>query len=375
MRLLLITQKVDRDDWVLGFVHTWLERLAARAERLDVLAGRTGRFALPPNVRVFSLRGRTGASRAQLLLRWHALMRRLMAAGQDAVLAHMCPHYAILAAPYARLAGVPLGLWYTHRSVDWRLRLAHALVDVVLTASRESFRLPSQKVRILGHGIDTAAFSPGPAPEGPPVVLSAGRISPAKGHDVVLDAAARLITRAGVPPFEVQIAGEVHVAADAAYRARLEARTAQPDLAGRVRWLGAVPYVRMPAAYRSATVFVNCSDTGSLDKTVLEAMACGTPVLTSNEAFAALLREERLGRLPAGLDGSLTFPRRDVVTLAEKLAALLALDAASRAALGTRLRRIVVEAHDLDVLAQRIVDALAPTGARAAARRPMQAPD
>ncbi len=374
MRLLLITQKVDRDDWVLGFVHTWLERLATRAGRLDVLAGRAGRVALPSNVRVFALRRRAGVSRARLLLRWHALMRRLMAEGQDAVLAHMCPHYAILAAPYARLAGVPLGLWYTHRSVDWRLRLAHALVDVVLTASRQSFRLPSRKVRILGHGIDTAAFSPGPVPDGQPVVLSAGRISPAKGHDVVLDAAARLITRAGVPPFEVQLAGEVHVAADAAYRARLAARAAQPDLAGRVRWLGAVPHVRMPAVYRGATVFVNCSDTGSLDKTVLEAMACGTPVLTSNEAFVALLREEQLGPLPSGLGGSLTFPRRDAAALAEKLAALLALDAAPRAALGARLRRIVVEEHDLDVLAQRIIEALAPAGARAAAR-PMQAPE
>jgi glycosyltransferase involved in cell wall biosynthesis len=371
MRLLLITQKVDRDDWVLGFVHTWLERLAARVDRLDVLAGRTGRVALPSNVRVFALRQSAGVSRARLLLRWHALMRRLMAEGQDAVLAHMCPHYAILAAPYARLAGVPLGLWYTHRSVDWRLWLAHALVDVVLTASQESFRLPSRKVRILGHGIDTTAFSPGPVPEGPPVVLSAGRISPTKGHDVVLDAAARLAAYPQVPPFEVHVAGEVHVAADAAYRARLEARAAQPDLAGRVRWLGAVPHARMPVVYHSARVFVNCSDTGSLDKAVLEAMACGTPVLTSNEAFVKLLREDRLGPLPPVLGGSLTFPRRDTEALADKLAALLTLGAAQRAALGARLRRIVVEEHDLDVLAQRIVEALAPAGVGEAARRPM----
>lgn len=371
MRLLLITQKVDQDDWVLGFVHTWLERLAACVERLDVLAGRTGRSALPPNVRVFALRQRPHASRAQLLLRWHTLMRQLMGEGQDAVLAHMCPHYAILAAPYVRSARVPLGVWYTHRRVDWRLRLAHALADIVLTASRESFRLGSRKVRILGHGIDTAAFSPGPVPEGPPVVLSAGRISPAKGHDVVLDAAARLAAYVQVPSFEVHVAGEVHVAADTAYRARLEARAAQPDLAGRVRWLGAVPHACMPAVYRSAAVFVNCSDTGSLDKAVLEAMACGTPVLTSNEAFVELLREGRLGSLPSELGGSLTFPRRDTGALAEKLAALLELDAAARAHLGVRLRRIVVEEHDLDTLAQRIVEALAPGGMQEAARRPL----
>jgi glycosyltransferase involved in cell wall biosynthesis len=263
----------------------------------------------------------------------------------------------VLAAPYARLAGVPLGLWYTHRSADWRLRLAHPLVDVVLTASKESFRLPSRKVRVLGHGIDTGTFSPGDAPAQPPLVLSAGRISPAKGHHVALDAAARLLGRSGAS-LRVQIAGDLHVPSDAAYRQQLCEQAARPPLDGRVDWLGAVPYGQMPALYRSAAAFVNCSDTGSLDKTVLEAMACATPVLVSNEAFRELLTERHLGPLPATLDGALTFPRGNAAALAQKLAAVLALAPDERAALGQALRRVVVSEHDLDVLAQRIVQAL-----------------
>ena len=46
--------------------------------------------------------------------------------------------------------------------------------------------------------------------------------------------------------------------------------------------------------YQSGDLFVNLSDTGSLDKAVLEAMACGLKILTSNEAFKSVLKEENI---------------------------------------------------------------------------------
>jgi glycosyltransferase involved in cell wall biosynthesis len=44
------------------------------------------------------------------------------------------------------------------------------------------------------------------------------------------------------------------------------------------------------ALYETASLHVNVSDTGSMDKTVLEALACGCPVVTSNIAFFDLLK-------------------------------------------------------------------------------------
>ena len=49
-------------------------------------------------------------------------------------------------------------LWYTHKAVNWKLKLAEKLVDKIFTASKESFRLPSKKVEITGHGIDLEKF-------------------------------------------------------------------------------------------------------------------------------------------------------------------------------------------------------------------------
>ncbi len=58
---------------------------------------------------------------------------------------------------------------------------------------------------------------------------------------------------------------------------------------GRVRVHGAVPHGDMPRLLGQADAFINLSDTGSLDKGVLEALAVGCTVLTGNEAFRDLL--------------------------------------------------------------------------------------
>ncbi|MDP6540622.1 MAG: glycosyltransferase family 4 protein, partial [Planctomycetota bacterium] len=106
---------------------------------------------------------------------------------------------------------------------------------------------------------------------------------------------------------------------------------------------------------------VNASLTGSLDKTLLEAMACGRPVVSCSDAAAGALAP--LGDAAAGL----LFAPGDAVELAERVERLLASDRAERAALAARLREIVREGHEVDVLMERLVEEMeaACTGAGA----------
>src|SRR3989344_7209303 len=53
--LLILTQKVDRDDPVLGFFHGWLVEFARRFERITVVCLEEGVHSLPKNVEVLSL--------------------------------------------------------------------------------------------------------------------------------------------------------------------------------------------------------------------------------------------------------------------------------------------------------------------------------
>src|SRR5439155_1489476 len=58
-----------------------------------------------------------------------------------------------------------------------------------------------------------------------------------------------------------------------------------------VRLVGPLPQRETPALYRDAFLHLNLSETGSMDKSVLEALACGCPALTSNPAFGSLLAD------------------------------------------------------------------------------------
>jgi hypothetical protein len=63
MNLLVITYKVDPADPLVGFVTGWLEALAARLRRVDVICPAQGRAALPQNVAVHSLGKERGTSK------------------------------------------------------------------------------------------------------------------------------------------------------------------------------------------------------------------------------------------------------------------------------------------------------------------------
>ena len=87
-------------------------------------------------------------------------------------------------------------------------------------------------------------------------------------------------------------AGPPLYSSDVAHAETLRERSRALGVAERVDFLGAVPYESMPVEYRGAWALAHTSATGSLDKVVLEAMACGTPVVStapsSRTAFGSL---------------------------------------------------------------------------------------
>lgn len=348
MHLVILTQVLDRDDAVLGFFHGWCEAFADHVDRLTVFAQRVGRVELPDQVQVRSLGKESGGGRGTMLKRlWSGLFSLRGGQRPDAVLAHMVPKFVLYAAPLCKPRGVPMYLWYTHKGVDRNLRMAVPLVRRVFTASAESFRMSGQERRVVitGHGIDCERFAPGQQARTVDV-LSVGRLAPSKAQDELLEALARLPE---LP--RVEIAGDILLPGDAAYRDQLHA-FASERLNGAVTFLGSVAWPDVADAMRRARVLVNTSRTGSLDKVVLEAMACGTLPLTCNESFAPVFGPE-LSRL-------LMFPRDEPGALSESLARLLSLPEPERAALAGRLRDLVLAQHDLRRLIPRLLAEMEP---------------
>ncbi len=263
----------------------------------------------------------------------------------------MVPRYALLARRPGRRAGAGLYLWYTHAGVDGRLRRAIRAVDKVFTASPESLRVDTEKRVVTGHGIDLVHFSNGEngkaAPERPTRILAVGRLTPRKDPLTAIDATAILVARGH--DVHLDLVGSGLTEADKGYLRTVEDEIRLGSLEGRVQRPGSVPYREVPQYYRRATVVVNTSLTGSLDKVVLEAMAMGRPVLTCNEAALPLFTE-------LGEDAEkLAFQPGNATQLADRIEALLALTQDERDALGARLRAIVARDHEVDALVRRLV--------------------
>lgn len=286
MKILIITQKIDRNDSVLGFFCRWVEEFSKHCEQVTVIALGVGVHNLPKNVRVFSLGKERGTSRFGYLynfywLIWHERKN------YDVVFVHMNPEYVMLGGILWKILRKKIALWYTHKVVSWYLRVAEKISNDIFTASKESFRLPSKKLYVTGHGIDTDLFSPAPILPVKMVILNVGRISRTKQQLDVIKIFEHILKI--FPDSSLHIVGGPLLSDDEDYRDEIQAYISLHRLGERVSLLGAIPNYKMPDIYRQASVLINLSRTGSLDKDVLEAIACGVPVVTTNEAFREIL--------------------------------------------------------------------------------------
>ncbi len=354
MRLVFVTQTVDVDDPILGATVAKLRALAARCDALDVVCARVGRHDLPPNVSFRSFAAPTRLGRG---LRYTRAIAPLLAQRPrpDALLAHMCPIYLVLAAPLAKPLRVPLVLWYTHWTLGRTLRLATALSDLALSVDTRSFPMESPKVLGIGHGIDTAEFPPRhslPArSDGALRLLALGRTSPSKGFETLLRGLERAAD-AGVEA-ALELRGPSTTEEERAHRRRLEQLIESPQLRGRVRLEPPVPRGDVPDLVRGFDAVVNPTrgqtSGGALDKVVYEAAACGVPVIACNPHF-----DEFLGGLPL----ELRFASEDPADLARVLRAFAESGDETREAVGRELRRRVEAGHSAETWAEAVVRAV-----------------
>jgi glycosyltransferase involved in cell wall biosynthesis len=349
IRLLLLNLKTDADDSNLGFTIDWINALAPSCEYIDVITMQAGRLTVADNVRVYSVGKERGYGDVRRGLEFYRILFRLLRGRRyDVCFAHMMPLFAVMGAPLLKLWRVPIVLWYTHKAVSLKLKLAEKVSWRVVTASAESFRIASRKVRVIGHGVDTDLFRPSlmqRQPEQPFVVISVGRIAPIKCLNVLIDAAQGLYYELEFHRLRVSIIGEA-APEYADYEKHLRELVETLNLQNVVEFAGGVSHERVVMEYQEADVMVNSSQTGSIDKAVLEAMACGLPVVASNEAFRDMLvRWEGLLFIPPDAPGK----------LAASIIRLKDMPAEDRTMLGKDLREIVVREHSMERLMQKLV--------------------
>ena len=330
-RLVFVTQQADPEHPVLAATLAQIAALARRVDEVLVLTnGPSVPGALPPNCRMHSFGASTKAGRT---VRYLAALAPALARRPVAVVAHMSPVYAVLAAPLARPLGVPVLLWFTQARGGRLLRVAERLVTAILTVDERSVPLDSPKVRAIGHGVDVDAFPCTERQSGARLrLLGLGRYAPVKGWDIALRALAQL------PEAGLAIHGAVLTAADRRNRAELERLAGELGIEGRVSFGDPVPHVEVHRLFTQADALVNPTRGNAADKVVYEAAAACVPVLAASPVFDRLLPPE------------LRFEGAD-----ELAARLRTLDPS----LGRTLRDKVVAGHSVEHWAEAVLEAAA----------------
>lgn len=219
-----------------------------------------------------------------VVYRVRELSRLFRENGIDVVHTHnLAPHFNGTIA--ARWAGVSVvvntrhgqrfgGNWksqFLFRSVRRGVSRFVTVSDDAARLCRDSDGIPAGKVTRIWNGIDLARF-PFRGPSARPTAISVARLSPEKDFPTLIRAAALAVQ--SVPEFRLQIVG------NGAVRPALENLVQELDVGHRVEFLGERSDI--PELLANAGFFVSSSLTEGVSLTLLEAMAIGLPILTTN---------------------------------------------------------------------------------------------
>lgn len=164
------------------------------------------------------------------------------------------------------------------RMIRWAAARASALITVSAGLRDElaGLGVPRERVRVLRNGVDLTLFRPVERAAARarlgfdrPTLLFVGNLIPLKRQEVAIRALALL------PQARLVLAGE------GPDRERLQRLAVEFGVGDRIAFLGTVPHDALPDIYGAADLLLLLSEREGWPNVLLEAMACGTPVLAA----------------------------------------------------------------------------------------------
>lgn len=197
------------------------------------------------------------------------------------------------------------------------------------------------KSKVIYNGVDTNFFKPDDTKANihEPYVLYAGRLSPEKGLFDLIDSI-KIVSKT-CPDIKLIIIGKGPM------ERTLRNKVRALELSENIKFLGSLNHDDLLDYYQSASIYVLPSYFEGLATTLLEALACGVPIITTN--------------IPANseavidsINGFLVPPKKPKI-LAESILALLS-DTKLRKKMGNNSRKRAMNYFDWDIISKKIED-------------------
>ncbi len=339
MKLLILTQIVDREDPFLGFVHTWLEAFATKFEKITVICLKEGKHDLPENIEVYSLGKEEGGSRLKYVRRFLCYIWKFRKE-YEGVFVHMNHEYVVLGGWLWRLMGKRVTLWRNHFEKKLLVDIAAPFCHTIFCTSKYSYTAKFKKTVLMPVGVPEQVFPLGDMEDREPSsILSFGRISPAKKTEQLIEALSVLRDRSVA--FTATICGDA-LPELRDYETMLHDKVKELGLEEQVTFIPGISFEKVPELYKKYMISVNQTESGSYDKTIFEAMLSGTLSLSCNE------------NLKGEIDDIFLFTEDSVKELADHLEQLLLLPDYEKKQKGEELRSYALENHSLSSLVEKV---------------------
>lgn len=238
-----------------------------------------------------------------------------------------------------------------------------ALSKVELGYLTDLYGIDPAKVAIVPGGVDVSFFSPkgdtralrgalGIPGDEDFVVLALGRLDPRKGFPYLLAAAPEVVRRVEAAGKSVRFfisAGGKEPLSDEeqAEQQRIVEAIAAGGVADRITLVAKLDLSRVPEYYSASDVFVVPSPYEPFGLVIIEAMACGAPVIATDQGGPVDIIDE-------GEDGCLVHPR-ETALLAERITRVL-LDERLRESMRRRAREKAVSTYSWNAIARQVYD-------------------
>ena len=287
MRLVLFNFESNKSSQVLAFALNWINEISKNVDKLYVVSLRCGEYAVNCNVEVHCINQENKTRLKTVLSIWKLLKNlHLKDNNIDGYFIHMAHYFVPIVYPFALLNKQQIVMWKTHTSKSFLVRVSTLLSNTIFSASPSSFPINTPKLISIGHGIDaTNHFTFKRNCRGRlKNIVTVGRISRVKNTHLIVKSFLYLKRK----DLFLYIVGDVLVESDNDYLVSIRSNIPK-EFEQNIIFVGKVKFEKMPQLYRDMDLAVNLGD-GGLDKAILEPMAMGIPVITSNESAKELFK-------------------------------------------------------------------------------------
>lgn len=283
--LLILNYVMCERDSIFGHQIGIVRELSNSFQEVIVITSKFGHGNLPSNVRVLET-GWGSQSTFLSVFRFLKIAIKVLGANPNLVVfSHMTEVQSALLAPLTRFFKIKHFLWYAHASKSIYLIWCHKLLDGILTSTKGSCPISSQKVIVVGQSIEQEFQGAPRIPErSHSKFIHVGRLDPSKNIPALIETVSYF--RSLGFDFSLTLVGASSRGNEKYFQKIESAHLKVPE----DDWLnlaGAVTRNELPGILRSFDYFLHAF-VGSLDKSILEATYSGIPVITINPEYLAI---------------------------------------------------------------------------------------